>query len=105
MIVRTSFKNKDSQTSLKVQWLRLDLPLQGLHVRSLIQDLKPKSWPKPQNIGGKKQKQYCTKFNKDLKKKKGFMEGLSYAGGCPRAGASLVAQTVKNVLPLQEIQV
>ena len=70
MIVRTSFKNKDSQTSLKVQWLRLDLPLQGLHVRSLIQDLKPKSWPKPQNIGGKKQKQYCTKFNKDLKKKK-----------------------------------
>ena len=33
------------------------------------------------------------------------MEGLSYAWDCPRAGASLVAQMVKNVLPLQEIQV
>ena len=33
------------------------------------------------------------------------MEGVSYAGDCPNSGASLVAQMVKNVLPLQEIQV
>ena len=58
-----------------VQWLRLCLLIQ--EGQSLVGDLKiPRaSQPKQQNI---KQKQYCNKFNKDLKngtrKKKKFLK-------------------------------
>jgi len=54
--------------SLEVQWLGVHLPMQGVQVQSLIRDLRfHMPWrPKIQNI---KQKQYCNKFNKDLKKK------------------------------------
>ena len=51
-----------------VQWLGLRLPRQGVQVPSLVKELgshmtQPK---KPQNTA---QKQYCSKFIKDFKKK------------------------------------
>ena len=52
-------------TSLVVQWLRLHLPVQGVWVPWGAR-IPHASQPKNQNI---KQKQYCNKFNKDLKKK------------------------------------
>jgi len=53
-------------TSLVVQWLRLCLPMQGVWVGSLVEELGSHmpSAKKKQNI---KQKQYCNKFNKDTK--------------------------------------
>ena len=49
-------------------WLRLHLPMQGRQVRSLVRELRSHMahGQENQNI---KQKQYCNKFNKDLKKK------------------------------------
>ena len=58
--------------SLAVQWLGLHLPTQGVQVQTLVSKLRShmshgqKKKTKTQNI---KQKQYCNKFNKDLKKK------------------------------------
>ena len=55
-------------TSLAVQWLRLHLPMQGVQGPSLIRELgSHMPCKKNQNI---KQKQYCKKFNKEVKKKK-----------------------------------
>ena len=54
------------ELQLVVQWIRLRLPVQGLWVRSLVRKLRfhmPRD-PKNQMI---KQKQYCNKFNKDVK--------------------------------------
>ena len=53
-------------TFLVVQWLRLHIPMQQLWARSLVGELRfPHAlWPKNQN---KEQKQYCNKFNTDLK--------------------------------------
>ena len=53
-------------TSLVVQWLKLCLPMQGVRVGSLVEELGSHmpSAKKNQNI---KQKQYCNKFNKDTK--------------------------------------
>ena len=53
-----------SGTSLMVQWLRLCLPIQGIQVQSLVQDLRSHIGASTQNI---KQKQYCNKFNKNFK--------------------------------------
>ena len=59
-------------TSLVAQWLGLHLPMQGVWVWSLVEELRShmphgqkKEKKKNQNI---KQKRYCNKFNKDLKK-------------------------------------
>ena len=54
------------ELQLVVQWIRLHLPMQGVWVRSLVRKLRfhmPRD-PKNQMI---KQKQYCNKFNKDVK--------------------------------------
>ena len=54
-------------TSLVAQPLRLRLPMQGERVRFLVGNFISHALvPKNQNM---KQKQYCNKFNKDLKKK------------------------------------
>ena len=55
-------------TPLVVQWLRLYLPMKGDAGSIPGQGMKSphESWPKTKNI---KQKQFCNKFNKDLKKK------------------------------------
>ena len=59
--------NEVQGTSLVVQWLRLNLPIQGVWIWSLVGQ-EPKIthalWAKNQNI---KQKPYCNKFNKDFK--------------------------------------
>ena len=56
------------ETSLVVQWFRVRLLMQGVRVRSLVRE--PRShMPRGQNNQNIKQKQYCNKFNKDLKKK------------------------------------
>ena len=54
-------------TSLAVQRLRLQLPMQGVQVQHLALEagIPHASQPKNQNI---KQKQYCSKFNKDFLK-------------------------------------
>ena len=52
-------------TSSTVQWLRLYLSMQGLQVWSLVGELRLHI---PQ-ANKSKQKQYCNRFNKDLKKK------------------------------------
>ena len=64
-----SGKDPPTGTSLAVQWLKLHLPMQRVQVRSLVGELRSymSHSQKKQNI---KQKQYCDKFNKDLKKKK-----------------------------------
>ena len=58
-------------TSLAVQWLRLCLPMQGVQVRYLVGELRSHV-PHSQKNQKVRQKQYCNKFNKDLKKKKTF---------------------------------
>ena len=50
-------------TSLVVQWLRLNLPMQAIQVQSLAK-IPHALWPINQNI---KEKQYCNEFNKDFK--------------------------------------
>ena len=62
-------KTNATGTSLEVQWLRLHFSVQGVHVRSLIRQLRS-HLPGGQNNqnGGKKKKQYCNEFNKDFKK-------------------------------------
>ena len=52
-------------TSLAVQWLGLDLPMQGMQVRSLVGELRSHV-PRGQKAKTLKQKQYCNKFNKDF---------------------------------------
>ena len=54
-------------TSLAVQWLKLRLPMQGVGL-ILVPKILHVLGSKNQNI---KQEQYCNKFNKDFKKKKG----------------------------------
>ena len=51
---------------MAVQWLRLCLPMEGVRVQFPGQGAETPhfSRPKKQNI---KQKQYCSKFNKDFK--------------------------------------
>ena len=48
-------------TSLVIQWLGLQLPIQGAQFQSLFEDPTCLMTNKP------KQKQYCEKFNKDFK--------------------------------------
>ena len=55
-----------------VQWLTLCLPMEGVWVLSLVRELRS-HMPRSQKQTNKqptpiKQKQYCNKFNKDLKK-------------------------------------
>ena len=54
-------------TSLAVQWLRLHLPMQGVWVQSLVTELRSHMPPGQKPKKHKQQKQYCNKFNKDLK--------------------------------------
>ena len=53
-------------TSLVVQWLRLNLPMQGVWVQSLVGELRSHT-PHGQKTKNIKQKQYCNNFNKDFK--------------------------------------
>ena len=50
-----------------VQWLRLQVPMQGVQVQSLVQELRSHK-PQGQKKQNLKQKQYCNKFNKGFKK-------------------------------------
>ena len=63
------FKNPIQGTSLAVQWLRLHLPMQEVWVQSLGGELRfhMPHGQKNQKTFKKTQKQYCNKFNKDLK--------------------------------------
>ena len=56
-------------TSPVVQWLRLCLPMQGVWVQSLVGELRF-HMPDVRKNQGIKQKQYCNKFNEDLKNNK-----------------------------------
>ena len=60
---------KKCRASLVIQWLRFCLPVQVIWVRSVVGGVKiPYALqPKSQNI---KQKQYCSRFNKDFKKER-----------------------------------
>ena len=51
-----------------VQWLRLCLPIQGVQVQTLARELRSHI-PQGQRVKNIKQKLYCNKFNKDLKKR------------------------------------
>ena len=66
-ILRKGPKQMLEGISLAVQWLRLRLSMQGVQIRSLVGELRSHMPPgqKNKNI---KQKQYCSKFNKDFKK-------------------------------------
>ena len=60
-------KTNATGTSPVVQWLRLHLPVQEMHVWSLIGQLRS-HMPGGQNNQNKKKEQYRNKFNKDFKK-------------------------------------
>ena len=59
-----SVKSSEEGTFLVAQWLGLGLLMQGLQVRSLVEELRSHMLP-DRKI---KQKQYCIKVNKGLKK-------------------------------------
>ena len=50
-------------------WLRLHFPMQKVQVQSLVGELRATvpQCQKTKTLKKKKQKQYCNKFNKDLK--------------------------------------
>ena len=58
-------KKEMKGTSLAVQWLGLCLLIQGVRVRSLVRELGFRM-PRGQKTKNMKQKQYCSKFNKDF---------------------------------------
>ena len=58
-------KNLGPRTSLAVQGLRLHLPMQGVQVQPLGGE--PRSHVLGQKNQNRKQKQYCSKFSKDVK--------------------------------------
>ena len=60
---------KKRRTFLTVQWLRLHLPMQEVWVQSPVRELRS-HMPHGQKLQNIKQKQYCNKFNKDIKEKK-----------------------------------
>ena len=83
-------------TSLAVWWLRLRLPMQGLWVQSLIEEIrshKPCS-RKNQSIN---QKQYCSKFNEDFKngphQKKNLLKKISVVSP-PQAMAAFLLKAL-----------
>ena len=71
-------------TSLAVQWLRLCLPIQGVQVQSLVREPRSHMPCSQKN----KEKQYCNKFNKDLKKKKEYCNRVPFPtqGDLPHPG-------------------
>ena len=64
----TWLSSSSSRNFLVVQWLRFHLPVQGVWVSSLVKELRY-HLPHGQKAINIKQKQYCNKFNKDLKKR------------------------------------
>ena len=64
-------KNYHPGTSFMVQWLKLHLPIQGMHVWFLVRELRsymPFGQKKKSAKNQKsKQKHYCKKFNKNFK--------------------------------------
>ena len=76
--------------------------MQGVQVQSLIGELRSHMpcGQKNQNI---KQKQYCNKFNKDLKKKKRSISKKKILK--KENGTSLVVQWLRILLPMQGTRV
>ena len=59
-------------TSLAVRWLRLRLPMQEVCGSVPGKGAKDSTCLRAQNQNIKKQKQYCNKVNKDVKKRSTF---------------------------------
>ena len=59
-----SFKIQSLGISLAVQWLKLHIPMQGVHVPWSGAKITHASRPKSQSI---KKKHYCNKFSEDFK--------------------------------------
>ena len=90
-------------TSLMVQWLRLDLPKQGAWVQSLVREMRS-HMPRGQKYQNIKHKQYCNKFNEDIKngphkKKKILKKKNSPAKTYPMIG-SVKACIVSSVIQI-----